>query len=95
MVDCSDEQRAYFKIVAFEPTKWTQSPYGDERKLVDQNSASWNQALSWLNLVERLRQALREVERLHDDRATLGLLLRIHKRGLPPETLPGLRAWPD
>ena len=28
LVDCSDEQRAYFKTVAFEPTKWTQSPYG-------------------------------------------------------------------
>jgi hypothetical protein len=27
---CSDEQRDYFKTVAFEPMKWRQSPYGDE-----------------------------------------------------------------
>jgi hypothetical protein len=25
-----DEQRAYFKSVAFKPSKWTQAPYGDE-----------------------------------------------------------------
>lgn len=42
---------------------------------------------------ERLRQALREVDRLHDDRATLGLLLRVRERGLPPDTLPGLGPW--
>lgn len=30
LAECSDEQRAYFKRVAFEPTKWSQSPYGDE-----------------------------------------------------------------
>ncbi len=30
LAECSDEQRAYFKRVAFEPTKWNQSPYGDE-----------------------------------------------------------------
>lgn len=43
---------------------------------------------------ERLRQALREYDRLHDDRVTLGMLLRVRERGLPPESLPGLRAWP-
>jgi hypothetical protein len=42
---------------------------------------------------QRLRHALREVDRLHDDRATLGLLLRVEERGLPPGTLPGLRPW--
>jgi hypothetical protein len=41
---------------------------------------------------ERLRRALREVDRLHDDRATLGLLLRVQQRGLPPDALPGLKA---
>jgi hypothetical protein len=30
LADCSDEQRAYFQTVAFEPTKWSQAPYGDE-----------------------------------------------------------------
>ena len=30
LAECSDEQRAYFKRVAFEPTKWSQSPYGDD-----------------------------------------------------------------
>jgi len=30
LADCSDDQRAYFKSVAFEPTKWSQSPYGDD-----------------------------------------------------------------
>lgn len=42
---------------------------------------------------ERLRQALQEVDRLTDDRATLGLLLRVRERGLPPDTLPGLKSW--
>jgi hypothetical protein len=30
LADCSDEQRAYFNTVAFEPAKWSQAPYGDE-----------------------------------------------------------------
>ena len=30
LADCSDELRAYFVTVAFEPSKWRQSPYGDE-----------------------------------------------------------------
>jgi len=30
LADCSDDQRAYFKTVAFEPTKWRQAPHGDE-----------------------------------------------------------------
>ena len=30
LAECSDEQRAYFRTVAFEPAKWEQSPYGDE-----------------------------------------------------------------
>jgi hypothetical protein len=42
---------------------------------------------------QRLRHALGEVDRLHGDRATLGRLLRLHERGLPPDALPGLRAW--
>ena len=28
--DASDEERAYFNSVAVEPSKWRQSPYGDE-----------------------------------------------------------------
>jgi hypothetical protein len=42
---------------------------------------------------QRLRHALSEVDRLHGDRATLGRLLRVQERGLPPDTLPGLKAW--
>ena len=30
LAHCSDELRAYFVTVAFEPAKWRQSPYGDE-----------------------------------------------------------------
>lgn len=44
--------------------------------------------------LDRLRQALHEVDRLSADRVHLGQLLRVTERGLPPETLPGLRAWP-
>lgn len=47
-----------------------------------------------LAAIERLRQALHEVDRLTADRSHLGQLLRVTARGLPPETLPGLRAWP-
>ncbi len=43
--------------------------------------------------IGRLRQALREVDRLSTDRARLGQLLRVTERGLPPDTLPGLRGW--
>ncbi len=47
-----------------------------------------------LAAIDRLKQALHEVDRLVEDRSHLGLLLRVTKRGLPPETLPGLRDWP-
>ena len=43
--------------------------------------------------IDRLRQALDEVDRLSQDRSHLGRLLRVTERGLPPETLPGLRPW--
>jgi hypothetical protein len=43
---------------------------------------------------QRLRQALRELDRLYGDRVTLGLLLRVQERGLPPDALPGLEPWP-
>ncbi len=48
-----------------------------------------------LAAIDRLRQALREVDRLAEDRSRLGLLLRVTERGLPPDTLPGLRPWTD
>jgi len=44
--------------------------------------------------IDRLKQALHEVDRLSEDRSHLGLLLRVTERGLPPDTLPGLRPWP-
>ena len=44
--------------------------------------------------IRRLKQALHEVDRLAQDRSRLGQLLRVTQRGLPPETLPGLTAWP-
>src|SRR5574341_2517162 len=44
--------------------------------------------------IDRLQQALHEVDRLAQDRSHLGLLLRVTERGLPPDTLPGLRPWP-
>ncbi|MBI3082713.1 MAG: hypothetical protein HYY94_07385 [Gemmatimonadetes bacterium] len=47
-----------------------------------------------LAAIDRLRQALHEVDRLVEDRSHLGQLLRVTERGLPPDTLPGLRAWP-
>src|SRR3990172_3142701 len=47
-----------------------------------------------LAAIDRLRQALHEVDRLAQDRSHLGQLLRVTERGLPPDTLPGLRAWP-
>jgi len=46
-----------------------------------------------LAAIDRLKQALREVDRLADDRSHLGQLLRVTQRGLPPDTLPGLRLW--
>ena len=51
LVDCSDEQRAYFKTVAFEPTKWTQSPYGDEGGGFWAIDADSNRVL-WYNDIE-------------------------------------------
>lgn len=30
LIDCSDDQRAYFASVAIEPQRWRQSPWGDE-----------------------------------------------------------------
>ena len=47
-----------------------------------------------LAAIDRLRQALHEVDRLAQDRSHLGQLFRLTERGLPPDTLPGLRAWP-
>ena len=46
LADCSSELRKYFEAVAFEPTKWSQSPYGDERGgfwaiAADQNRVLW------------------------------------------------------
>jgi hypothetical protein len=46
LMECSDEQRAYFKTVAFEPTKWRQSPYGTESGgfwaiAADENRVVW------------------------------------------------------
>jgi len=46
-----------------------------------------------LAAIDRLKQALREVDRLADDRSHLGQLLRVTERGLPPDILPGLRPW--
>jgi hypothetical protein len=43
--------------------------------------------------IDRLRQALREVDRLAGDRSHLGQLLRVTERGLSPDILPGLRPW--
>jgi hypothetical protein len=43
--------------------------------------------------IDRLKQALHEVDRLVEDRSRLGLLLRVTLRGLPLDSLPGLRPW--
>jgi hypothetical protein len=43
--------------------------------------------------IERLHQALDEVDRLAKDRLHLGLLLRVRQRGLGPDAFPGLRDW--
>ena len=43
--------------------------------------------------IDRLRQALHEVDRLVEDRSHLGRLLRVTERGLPLDILPGLRPW--
>ena len=51
LADCSDEQRAYFKTVAFEPTKWSQSPYGDEGGGFWAVAADGNRVL-WYNDIE-------------------------------------------
>jgi hypothetical protein len=46
LAECSVELRAYFDSVAFQPTKWRQSPYGDEGGgfwaiAADQNRVLW------------------------------------------------------
>ncbi len=43
--------------------------------------------------IERLHQALDEVDRLAKDRLHVGLLLRVRQRGLAPDAFPGLRDW--
>ena len=47
-----------------------------------------------LAILDRMRSALHEADRLAGDREHLGQLLRVSERGLSPEVLPGLRAWP-
>ena len=51
LADCTDEQRAYFNIVAFEPTKWSQTPYGDEGDGFWAIAAHHNRVL-WYNDIE-------------------------------------------
>jgi hypothetical protein len=51
LADCSDEQRAYFKTVTFEPMKWSQSPYGDEGEAFWAIAADENRVL-WYNDIE-------------------------------------------
>ena len=51
LAGCSDEQRAYFKTVAFVPTKWSQSPYGDEGGGFWAVAADDNRVL-WYNDIE-------------------------------------------
>ena len=51
LAECSEEQRAYFKRVAFEPTKWSQSPYGDEGGGFWAVAADDNRVL-WYNDIE-------------------------------------------
>jgi hypothetical protein len=83
------------------PTDRRESPSGHLRNAIqilaaladripqgDQTSAALIQAA-----LERLHQALDEVDRLAKDRLHVGLLLRVRQRGLPPEVFPGLRDW--
>lgn len=51
LADCSDEQRAYFNTVAFEPTRWSQAPYGDEGGGFWAIAADDNRVL-WYNDIE-------------------------------------------
>jgi len=51
LAECSDEQRGYFKTVAFEPVKWSQSPYGDEGGGFWAVAAEDNRVL-WYNDIE-------------------------------------------
>jgi hypothetical protein len=51
LAECSDEQRAYFDGVAFEPAKWSQSPYGDEGGGFWAVAADDNRVL-WFNDIE-------------------------------------------
>ena len=51
LADCSDEQRAYFESVAFEPSKWSQAPYGDEGGGFWAIAADDNRVL-WYNDIE-------------------------------------------
>ena len=46
LAECSDELRAYFYSVSFEPSRWRQTPYGDEGGgfwaiAADQNRVLW------------------------------------------------------
>jgi hypothetical protein len=47
----SDEEQTYFKRVAFEPTNWSQSPYGDEGGGFWAVAADDNRVL-WYNDIE-------------------------------------------
>jgi hypothetical protein len=51
LAECSDEQRVYFEGVAFEPAKWSQSPYGDEGGGFWAVAADDNRVL-WFNDIE-------------------------------------------
>jgi hypothetical protein len=51
LAECSDEQRVYFDGVAFEPAKWSQSPYGDEGGGFWAVAADDNRVL-WFNDIE-------------------------------------------
>ena len=48
---CSNEERAYFETVAFEPTRWLQSPYGDDSGGFWANAADQDRVL-WYNDIE-------------------------------------------
>ena len=51
LVECSDEHRAYFDSVAFEPAKWRQTPYGDQGGGFWAIAADENRVL-WYNDIE-------------------------------------------
>jgi hypothetical protein len=56
--DCSSELRAYFESVAFQPTKWSQSPYGDKRQGFWAIAAYQDRVL-WYNDIEHGSTSLR------------------------------------